>query len=167
MRQLMVKICRVLLTAMGFAAVTGCPKMYGCPEIPAMYGSPHCDVTVKGVVTDERENPIKGIRVKAVQVMPKQAGVELDRYEYDLFKSLTDNAGAFELSGSVTSFGNPEVYVITEDIDGEENGGCFAPETLKVDIVKVKDGDDNWYFGAYENATPVEIKLKPEEKSEK
>lgn len=80
MRQLMVKICRVLLTAMGFAAVTGCPKMYGCPEIPEMYGSPHCDVTVKGVVTDESENPIEGIRVKAVQVMPKQAGVELDRY---------------------------------------------------------------------------------------
>ena len=159
MRQLMVKICRVLLTAMGFAAVTGCPAV--------MYGSPHCDVTVKGVVTDESENPIKGIRVKAVQVMPKQAGVELDRYEYDLFKSLTDNAGSFELSGSVTSFDNPEVYVITEDIDGEENGGCFAPETLKVDIVKVKDGDDNWYFGAYENATPVEIKLKPEEKSAK
>ena len=71
MRQLMVKICRVLLTAMGFAAVTGCPAV--------MYGSPHCDVTVKGVVTDESENPIKGIRVKAVQVMPKQAGVELDR----------------------------------------------------------------------------------------
>lgn len=161
MRQLMVKICRVLLTAMGFAAVTG------CPGIAVMYGSPRCDVTVKGVVTDEKENPIEGIQVKAVQVMPKQEGVILDRYEYELFKSLTDNAGAFELSGAVTSFENPAVYVIAEDIDGEENGGCFAPETLKVDIVKVKDGDDNWYFGAYENATPVEIKLKPEEKSEK
>ncbi len=158
MRQLIVKICRGLLAAMGLTVVTGCP---------VMYGSPHCDLTVKGVVTDERENPIEGMQVKAVQVMPKQSGVELDEYEYELFNSRTDNAGKFEFGGTVTSFENPDVYVITEDIDGEENGGFFTPETLKVDIVKVKDGDGDWYFGAYENAAPVEIRLKPEEKAEK
>ncbi len=167
MRQLIVKMCRALLAAMGFAAVTGCPKMYGCPELPAMYGSPHCDVTVRGVVTDEKASPVEGIQVKAVEIMKKQPGMELDKYEHEYFRTQTDNSGKFELGGIVTAFENPDVYVITEDIDGEENGGTFAPETLKVDLVRVKEGDGDWYFGAYENAAPVEIKLKLEEKSEK
>ena len=169
MRQLIVKICRALLAAMGFAAVTGCPKMYGCPEydLPGMYGSPHCDVTVRGVVTDENASPVEGIQVKVVEIIKKQPGVELNKYEHEYFRTQTDNAGAFELGGTVTAFENPDVYVITEDIDGEENGGTFAPETLKVDLVRVKEGDGLWDFGKYENEAPVEIKLKLEEKSEK
>lgn len=167
MRQVIVKICRALLAAMGFAAVTGCPKIYGCPEPSEMYGCPHCDVTVRGVVADEDGKPIEGIQVKAVEIMEKQSGVELNKYEHEYFRTQTDNAGKFELGGTVTSFENPDVYVITEDIDGEDNGGTFAPETLKVDLVRVKEGDGLWDFGKYENEAPVEIKLKPEEKSEK
>ena len=42
-----------------------------------------------------------------------------------------------------------------EDVDGAENGGEFQSVTVEVPIFKVREGDGNWYMGAYEAGADV------------
>ena len=49
-----------------------------------------------------------------------------------------------------------ELKVLTfEDVDGQENAGEFQNVTIEVPVFKVKDGDGNWYDGAYEAGANV------------
>ena len=61
-------LCRTLLGILGFSFVSACDgegaspiPMYGVPA--PEYGSPYAEYFVKGKVTDEAGNPIKGIAV--------------------------------------------------------------------------------------------------------
>ena len=42
-----------------------------------------------------------------------------------------------------------------EDVDGQENGGEYQKVSIEVPVFKVKEGDGNWYNGAYEAGANV------------
>ncbi len=56
----------------------------------------------------------------------------------------------FEAKGVVTD----------EDVDGQENGGEFHKVAVEVPVFKVKEGDGNWYDGAYEAGANVTMHKK-------
>ena len=56
MKNLITKLIKITLGLLGVAMVDSCMAK-------AEYGCPHADFEAKGVVTDENDTPIKGIRV--------------------------------------------------------------------------------------------------------
>ena len=43
--------------------------------------------------------------------------------------------------------------LVTEDVDGEDNGGRYESDTVmvnKLEMKKVGEGDGKWYVGRYE-----------------
>ena len=54
------------------------------------------------------------------------------------------------------------LVLIAEDVDGKENGGLFAPDTLRlIDLEKKKvgEGDDEWDSGIWELKGDVRLRL--------
>ena len=140
-------VCAAVLGALGFTACgwQNAP-MYGTE--PA-YGVPTATFRVRGVVTDEENNPVEGIRV-AVS----------DREGWDSDTVYTSADGEFETCdmsvGSVES-----VRAVLADVDGEKNGGTFAPDTVKFEEMKVDTiSEEDWGGGEYELS--FERKLKKE-----
>ena len=140
-------VCAAVLGALGFTACgwQNAP-MYGTE--PA-YGVPTATFRVRGVVTDVDDNPVEGIRV-AVS----------DREGWDSDTVYTTADGEFETRDmSVGSVGS--VRAVLADVDGEENGGMFAPDTVKfeeMEVDTIREGD--WGGGEYELS--FERKLKKE-----
>lgn len=104
---------------------------------------------MRGVVTDVENNPVEGIRV-AVS----------DGKGWDSDTVYTTADGEFETCdmsvGSVES-----VRAVLTDVDGEENGGTFAPDTVKFEEMKVDTiSEEDWGGGEYELS--FERKLKKE-----
>lgn len=139
-------VCAAVLGALGFTACGWQADMYGTE--PA-YGVPTATFRVRGVVTDEENNPVEGIRV---------AVSDGEGWDSDTVYTTAD--GEFETCdmsvGSVES-----VRAVLADVDGEENGGTFAPDTVKFEEMKVdtiREGD--WGGGEYELS--FERKLKKE-----
>ncbi len=131
-------VCAAVLGALGFTACGWQADMYGTE--PA-YGVPTATFRVRGVVTDEENNPVEGIRV-AVS----------DREGWDSDTVYTSADGEFETCdmsvGSVES-----VRAVLTDVDGEKNGGTFAPDTVKFEEMKVdtiRKGSGRWDEGEYE-----------------
>jgi 8-oxo-dGTP pyrophosphatase MutT (NUDIX family) len=60
--------------------------------------------------------------------------------------NVTENTNGFDLS--------------FEDVDGEENGGEFQKVEIEVPVFKVKEGDGDWYHGAYEAGANVTMNKK-------
>ncbi|MCQ2110806.1 MAG: radical SAM-associated putative lipoprotein [Bacteroidaceae bacterium] len=110
-------------------------EMYGCP-------SADYDVTIK--VTDEDGNPIKGIKVHR-------------GYEDENAPSLkTDENGIFNSSINA----GPSLSYILEDVDGDNNGGTFKSDTLKIQdfkLVQTKKGK-GWYEGRFDASAEVTLK---------
>ena len=132
-------VCAAVLGALGFTACGWQADMYGVP-VPD-YGVPTATFRVRGVVTDEENNPMEGIRV-AVS----------DREGWDSDTVYTSADGEFETRdmsvGSVES-----VRAVLTDVDGEENGGTFAPDTVKFEEMKVdtiREGSGRWDEGEYD-----------------
>ena len=117
---------------------------------PDEYGTPTVDYQVKGFVTDLLGTPIQGIRVRAPYNFDGSEGQNV----------LTDENGRFELDEFHSGLNDK---LIVEDIDGEDNGGDFMSDTIKVrDLPKkeVEKGDGSWYMGKYEVSAKIKLKLK-------
>ena len=128
-------------------AVTG--FLSGCsddPETPSpQYGVPHIFYQVKGIVTDEAGTPLKGIAVKLKD--------DYGRFYMPLDSVVTDVEGAYATQLVEDANIHKGLVVIAEDVDGEDNGGCFAMDTLslmELDRKQVKVGDDDWDIGQWE-----------------
>ena len=72
---------------------------------------------------------------------------------------MTDVSGEFAFNETIAGFGIDEVRVFFRDVDGSDGGGEFAPDSLKVSVHKVAEGDGNWHRGTFES-DDVEIYLK-------
>ena len=135
-------VLSTLLTLLGFGA---------CSDSVVEYGTPNADFQIKGQVTYEGGIPIPGIRVRApYSYIDGSEGQNV----------LTDENGRFELD-EFHSMLYGKLYV--EDIDGEDNGGEFQSDTIKVrDLPKkeVEKGDGSWYMGKYEVTANIKLKLK-------
>ena len=134
------KLLRYILVLLGFsstlAACDGCGR--------AEYGSPHADFAVKGKVTAaETGDPVKGIKVtleNTDNIYYWNDSSQLEAY--------TDDQGNYAISASAHSAIG--IHTIkTEDVDGEANGGYFAPATETVAVKKedMKGKSGNWYAG--------------------
>ena len=117
---------------------------------PDEYGTPTVDYQVKGFVTDLLGTPIQGIKVRApYSYIDGSEGQSV----------LTDENGRFELD-EFHSMLYGKLYV--EDIDGEDNGGEFQSDTIKVwDLPKKQiEKGSGWYEGKYEVTAKIKLKLK-------
>jgi len=134
---------KIIVILLGFLGIfSGCiqPK-YG---MPAEYGTPYGKYEVKGIVTDkETSNPIPNIQViKNYDTIHTNAEGKYSFYE--------DYSYEYE-----TTF-----HLKVEDIDGEENGGYFAPQEMDLTFTKedqVEKGDGHWYKGKFVKTQNIEL----------
>lgn len=149
----MKKYLFILLAAMTFVACKD-----NEPEPAPEHGVPSISYQVKGVVTDEAGNPLAGIAMKLK-----------DDYMNPAFKDpyvQLDSVGTDENGAYASHFVNDTqirdgLVIIAEDVDGEENGGLFAPDTLRLidmEKKKVAEGDDEWDSGTWELKGDLKLK---------
>ena len=120
----------------------------------AEYGCPHADFEAKGVVTDEEGKGIQGIRVVISAEYPNPSYVGEPMAD----TLWTNHSGEYVTAQSqmIDDFAYMDsVKLEFEDGDGQENGGEFHKVTVEVPVFKVKEGDGNWYDGAYEAGVNV------------
>lgn len=147
-------IAGAILSFLGFTSceIIG-PDMYG-PAPIAEYGMPHATFRIVGDVKSEDGNPIEGIVVKFHQRMNSEYDNSLE------FKSDKDG----KVDETFTEWPEVEDINLTfKDVDGEENGGEFLPDTLKRKDLKVEfteDKNSNWHQGDYTISFEAKLKKK-------
>ena len=108
---------KIILLLLGFSGI-----VYSCAE----YGMIEAQYEIKGTVTDKTKKPIQNIQV-------------INQYEGDTLYTNSDGKFYFKC------WGDPARLKI-EDIDGEANGGEFAPMEIDVEFTDsdlVKRGRNN------------------------
>ena len=149
-------VLTVLLSMLGYGCSSDEPMdMYGTP---VEYGAPHADYIVKGLVTDEAESPVQGIKTSLREVYQTEKETQL----FGMDSIQTNEFGNYQLK----YVGMPDIRtkLVIEDIDGEANGGEFLSDTLDVNFdnaTQTGKGDGKWYGGVYEITQDVKLKKKP------
>ena len=108
------------------------------------YGMPHATFKIIGdVKAEDTGNPIEGIKVKFRQKLDPEYTQEVE--------TASDKDG--KVNTSFTEWPDAENIELTfEDIDGEENGGSFEPDTLRKKDLRIefeKDNKSSWHQGTY------------------
>ena len=146
-------VLTALLTLLGY----GCSSSSDDYSDVEMYGTPRADFVVQGSVTDEAGKPVQGIKTSLKRVIK-----ELNNAAEGLDSVQTDAAGQYQLKYS--GFTDNNFKLIVEDIDGDANGGTFAPDTLDLDYDKAKHtkekGQGFMYSGLFEFQIDVKLKKK-------
>ncbi len=124
-------VCAAVLGALGFTA---------CGWQADMYGVPMTDYQINGRVTDMAGEPLEGIKVSYYHSLSG-----------DTLSTVTDEEGHVDLywERAITYEDNVLCF---EDVDGEENGGKFANDTMRIDSMerKLVEERDGWHQGVYE-----------------
>jgi len=151
------KFCNVALAAL--LGLLG----FQCSEPQVEYGSPSADFVLKGQITNKADKkPLKNIYIgfEPLRILPMY-GVPQTDYSY-LPTAYTDENGNYELQCGGFSLGYTSdvdtIYVY--DLDGEENGGQFAADTVAVDwneAQKTKNSSGIWYQGEYTVTKNIEL----------
>ena len=147
-------VLTALLSVLGFGCSTDEPEEYG--TILMEYGTPYADYIIKGSVTNEAGEPVRGIKTSLKSVFDN----ENEHYVLGLDSVETDVSGSYQLK--YVGLRDHGLKVIVEDIDGEANGGEFLSDTLDIDFnkaVKTEEGSD-WYEGAYDISQDIKLKKK-------
>jgi len=133
------KIIVAILGVLGFSIT-----LHSCL---VAYGVPSADYEFKGTVTDKvNSKPIPNIRV-----------IHLDRGDF----AFTNAEGKYAFNYKDDLFDS--FHLMVEDIDGEENGGDFESQEIKVEITRadqVKKGKENWDWGKYVKTVNIELEHK-------
>lgn len=131
----LMRLVGALLTAV--LAVLGLSSCNG----EYMYGTPHADFEISGIVTDEEGDPMEGVRV--ISRSRRDAGEGTD-YGYsttiDCDTAYTDAKGHY-LIERTDVFGPKWVFVLAEDPEGG-----YGPEYEELHL-KYQGGDHDWYDG--------------------
>ncbi len=150
-------LAATLLSLLGFSS---CGENNDDPaNMELLYGTPTSTFQVKGNVTDEAGTPIQGIKAK---VEVKYGGWANDNPAY------TDSKGNYVLekhsmTGTPTQKEEGIIKVIFEDVDGEDNGGTFANDTVMgkdLTIKQVEKADGAWNQGSFEITANAKLKKK-------
>ena len=142
-------LCTLLLGVLGF---TSCEKEDEIGDIPAAYGTPTADYIFEGVVTDQAGNPIKGIEV---QIDGSFERGTLRTLKHETAADGTYFTDIYKECGFVRS-------ITYTDVDGEENGGEFESQTVKLtdmDKLQLRKGE-GWYNGVFKLSAEVKLKNK-------
>lgn len=111
------------------------------------YGCPTVRYQLNGKVMDEDSNPVPGIKVS------------LEHPDNPYETDTTSVSGKFVLDELLGGFSLEKVRVYFTDVDGPDNGGEFAADSLDLEVYRIEEGDGNWYNGAFKS-DDVEIRLK-------
>ncbi len=149
MRKLYVKIISRLLVILGFAAISSCDAENE-PEFAAEYGTPHADFTLKIKVSDMENKPVEGIRVAIATGYVSH----LDNGPVDTV--YTSASGVYENTRQLVRVYD-HMRLKFEDVDGEENGGCFKTQEVSVPVRQLEKGDGHWYDGKFEASAEVTL----------
>lgn len=148
-------VLTALLSILGFSCSVDEPDEYG--TILMEYGVPYADYLIKGSVTNEAGQPVRGIKTSLKSVFDN----ENEHYVLGLDSFETDYSGYYQLKYVGTK--DRSLKLIVEDVDGEAHGGEFLSDTLDIDFnkaVQTKESDEFWYEGAYEISQDVKLKKK-------
>ena len=158
MAKLTKRLIHGILAMLGFTACTttcgDLPEpvdMYGPPV--AEYGVPHVTFTYNGRVLDKNGKPIPGIKVTPIiEEVPMMDQVHTDAD--GKVEGRMDWVDAWDLERIGFAF---------EDEDGPENGGAFAPDTLRYKDLNVKQVEEGsgWNEGTFHS--DFEKTLSPED----
>ena len=135
-----------LLALLGFSS---------CDQVSTdMYGTPHSKFTIKGKVTNESNSPIPQIQIRSPY------GEDIPHAD----TLYTDSKGEFNYSFN-GFFRSDNIPLLLTDIDGEQNGGSYAPDSVSVSFkdVDVTGGDGGWYLGEATKEITIVLKEKKEE----
>lgn len=130
-------------TLAALLGLLGFDSCIGGGDVPCEYGTPQVEFLVKGSVTDAEGHPLKGIKV----TLRESYGVQL----YGMDSVYTDRDGKF-VTNTLKSISLDNKKIIFEDMDGPENGGEFANDSVDLDHlqkIQTKKGE-GWYEGKYE-----------------
>ena len=138
-------IAGAILSLLGF---NGCDSIFFGP---LEYGMPHATFAVKGTVkAEDTGNPVEGIKVKFRQHVDGREDENGKPY-YEEIEFSSDKDGKVETSFTEWPDVN-DIEITFEDVDGEENGGRFAPDTLRGKDIKItldEDEESSWNKGTY------------------
>lgn len=120
------------------------------PEVALMYGVPTMEFQVRGAVTDEQGNPIKGMQVILVnQNLDVDANniPEDNKYVMDYIAGCSDTTDA-EGRFTVVTRDTPRdsQRIIVRDIDGASNG-VYENKMEEVQFEEVKGQRNGWFVG--------------------
>ena len=141
-------IAGAILSLFGFS---GCEGIEDIIYPKAEYGMPHATFAIKGTVkAEDTGNPVQGIKVKFRQHVDGMEDANGNpRYTEIEFSS--DQDGKVETS-FVEWPDADNIEFTFEDVDGAENGGWFAPDTLRGKDIKIEleeDKKSTWNKGTY------------------
>lgn len=161
------KLYRLLIALLGFAGFESCtgPDMYGCPPIPAPeYGCPSATFLFNANAHDQVSNePIRHIRVSVLargesSYYDNETGTVKHREDCDTLArgSTNDEGHALILvqGAPITTY-----ELAFDDIDGEENGGDYAPTNVVV-TTQSEDLNDPSSSNGWEGAITHEVNVK-------
>lgn len=143
------KLCRGVLALLGVAAVISCEDHM--KNALVMYGSPTSYYSVKGKVTNMKNEALKGIKVKP-------AGYYSNLYG----RICTDAQGTFTIEkqrdgGDMVWDKYYHVYYVP--LIFEDTTGVYVKDTVNVEVVKVGSGEGS-FGGSYYEAKDVKIAMK-------
>ncbi len=122
-------------------------------EAEYMYGTPHGDFRVSGLVTDEEGAPVNKARII---VRPYGFGNgEFFLHDYECDTLVTDIAGKYR--GEISGVPSKKVVIVCEDPQGG-----YQTDSVEVKP-KYENGDHDWYEGAA--TAEVNFKLKKAEEN--
>ena len=141
-------IAGAILSLFGFS---GCEGIEDIIYPKSEYGMPHATFAIKGSVkAEDTGNPVQGIKVKFRQKQQYDLD-ENGNPRYTEFEFSSDKDGKVE--GSFVEWPDDSNIEFTfEDVDGAENGGWFAPDTLRGKDIKIEleeDKKSTWNKGTY------------------
>lgn len=142
MKDIFIGFIKRVLPLMGVAMFNSC--------LMAMYGCPYADFDATGTVKDEDDKGIQGIRVIVTAENPNPNHTWKPRAD----TLWTNHEGEYTTKNEDFAY-MPSLKLEFEDVDGPENGGEFQKVEIEVPVFKVKEGDGNWYQGAYEAGADV------------
>ncbi len=123
--------------------VLGALGLGSCEEPVVEYACGYADYSLSGTVLDaDGSVAIEGIEIRVGR------GNSLMTY--------SSAEGTWSIEGRLVCALSKDLYVA--DVDGEENGGTFAADTLVLDPPR-RTGLDKWYSGRYDQQGIV-IKLR-------
>lgn len=146
-----------LLTAvLAMLGFTSCDK-----ETEDMYGTPHGDFEISGLVTDEEGLPVNGVRVisRTIHVDEDYPDVEngyLTTYGCDT--TYTDSKGRYKLEDQNTWL--REAMVVVQDPKG------VYESTYEVVKLEYHGGDHDWYIGKAEATANFRLKRSDDKDAE-
>lgn len=135
--------CKLLLMLLSLLGMAACNDDDDNQLV--MYGCPHGDYTVYGKVTDTAGTPIPNILI-----------TESDAYKSGFPVATTDENGAYDFQADRYVEGLRAI-----DVDGEQNGGLFAPWDFPAitftEADRTEPGDGDWYEGRFEKRFDVTL----------